>query len=428
MIFFVAIFLLIAAIAYFNVVQGLFSATLTAFTTILAAVLAVSYHENLALLLIPYIPAQAHAVALVGLFVGIFLIIRVPFDKYIPGNLRFPVLIDKLGAAGMGLIAGVFATGIVTLAAQTLPFSASIFGYSRYALSEPRQIVIPANVVDALAHDATIGQTLPELRDDIYNQRLGSLPPEKQIGMAIPVDEIVLKAVRRFSNNALAGERSFESIHPDYLQELFGQRLGLQTGASHLAINTSASSQVEFVDAGLSVDSPAVDADLSCMRVGQKSLTLAASEAQKVVLHVRLRVNSAAADVDRIFRFSPASMRLLTPAHDAEKETVQGYKNHYPIGTADADGRIFLHRIDDPLLMDLQAGNGLVDLVYVVDQSDLTGKPFDSALATFTFVPGLFIEAKRMGSIPLDGKVVKASLDPKPTTVLRKSAEVGSRR
>src|SRR5687767_15575014 len=96
--------ILIGVIAFFHYTQGFWSATLSAFLTILAAALAVSYHEVVVTSLLKgQVADHAHAIALIAIFALSYLILRVMFDMMIPGNIRFPVIADKVGAGAMGL-------------------------------------------------------------------------------------------------------------------------------------------------------------------------------------------------------------------------------------------------------------------------------------------------------------------------------------
>jgi hypothetical protein len=49
--------------------------------------------------------------------------------------------------------------------------------------------------------------------------------------------------VSKLSTGALAGKQPLASVHPGYLDELFASRLGIQTGASRVAINTDETKQ-----------------------------------------------------------------------------------------------------------------------------------------------------------------------------------------
>ena len=160
----IIILLLIGVIAYFHYVQGLFSATISAVCAIIAAIVAVSYHENVIDLLFKGAMANyAEAMMLVALFVVMYVILRVIFDKSIPGNVRYPVMVDKVGAAAMGVVAGLFAMGVLVLAAESLPFGPSIAGYARYSVQD-RPVVIPGN------RGQQDSSTFDEVKDSVLNE------------------------------------------------------------------------------------------------------------------------------------------------------------------------------------------------------------------------------------------------------------------
>ena len=63
-----------------------------------------------------------------------------------------------------------------------------------------------------------------------------------------------------------AGERKLASVHPDYLQELFGQRLGMQIGAKRSAINSEGDQQ-DKVEAVFKLEQiQQIDAELPSIR------------------------------------------------------------------------------------------------------------------------------------------------------------------
>ncbi|MGH7177206.1 MAG: CvpA family protein, partial [Tepidisphaeraceae bacterium] len=201
MMFSVVVILLLAAVAYFHYTQGLFSSILSAALAAIAAVLAFSYHETL----VDMIPGgrmadQAYGLSLVVLFTVIYLILRVIFDQFVPGNVRVPALADKIGGALFGIVAGVFGVGILVIATQTLPFGASIVDYSRGKLASQREIKLP-----------TAGQA----RDTYVYDEL--LEPYEAQALIVPVDEMVVNLVARLSDGgSLAGAQSLKSAHPPF--------------------------------------------------------------------------------------------------------------------------------------------------------------------------------------------------------------------
>src|SRR3954454_13468170 len=117
MIFNVLIIAAVGGIAYFHYAQGFFSATFSAICAIIAAVLAVSYHEALVVgLLGGKMADYANSVCLVGIFGIVYILLRVLMDKAVPGNIRLPVIVDRVGGALMGVIAAIFTGGVFALA------------------------------------------------------------------------------------------------------------------------------------------------------------------------------------------------------------------------------------------------------------------------------------------------------------------------
>src|SRR5688572_6796514 len=142
MIFSLLVIIFIGLIAYWHFLQGFFSSAISAILAIIAALIAVGLQEQVAFMLQGQMNDNINAIAMVVLFALSYGLMRVIFDWLIPGNVRFPVLVDKIGAPIMGIIAGIFATGVLVIAAQTLPFGPSIAGYQRYPAAFDKTIII----------------------------------------------------------------------------------------------------------------------------------------------------------------------------------------------------------------------------------------------------------------------------------------------
>src|SRR5688572_28171697 len=236
MIFSVIILLLVGVIAFFHYTQGLWSATLSALCAILSAILAVSYHETVVNSLLAGAMADtAHAASLVGIFALSYIILRTMFDKMVPGNVRLPPTLDKVGGAVMGVIAGCYATGIAAIAAQAMSFGPSVAGYARYPVETSRDVQVQL-VSGRAQEDITVEGELAE----------NELDPGMRKKLIIPVDDIVIGTVAALSDGgSLAGKRKLASVHPNYIDELFLGRLGIQPGAKHTALNVGGKEQVE---------------------------------------------------------------------------------------------------------------------------------------------------------------------------------------
>ena len=383
MIFSIFVIVFVGIIAFYHFVQGFFSAAISAALCVLAAVMAVSYHEPLAKLLLKGKMAdQASSLCLVLIFAVVYIVCRLIFDKAVPGNVRTPATVDKVGAGLMGLVAGVFAVGIFTIAVEMLPFNPSIqfMGYSRYELLDDRAVVTPP----VRATNTNAGDSF------VYKQmKADKMADEDQTGrLWLPVDDWVLGVVYHLSNGgSLAGDRTLASIHPDYLQELWGERAGIQTGTRHVALQYAGNDSVSFGGAYQIVDP--IPANIGTPRTSKKN---ASDSAQlmpagyhswigdhikpigglvPVVVRIKLGSNSTD-DLDHLFRFSPASVRLVEARPDASPD--QPPKDFYMVGTMDGSKHAFTSRPDDFLFVNVGNGDAGFDAIFMVDKSILVGR------------------------------------------------------
>jgi hypothetical protein len=126
------LFLLMGGIIFFQSIHGMFSALIMAVICVLSATAALGAHEALAQsLLYDFLGDYAYATAFVGLFALSVIVLRVALDMLIPRSTLLPAWVDKLGAAGLGVITGLVCTGVMGIGIQMLPFGADILGYRR---------------------------------------------------------------------------------------------------------------------------------------------------------------------------------------------------------------------------------------------------------------------------------------------------------
>jgi Colicin V production protein len=403
MIFAIIILALIGVVTFFHYTQGFWSATLSAIVAILAAVLAVSYHESVVdTLLKGKMADQANAIALVGVFGLTYLILRTIFDKAVPGNLRLPVILDKAGAGIMGFIAAIFSVGVVAVAAQTMPFGVDVGGYTRYRLSDDREVAVA--ITGKQQHqDVPISNQLDE---DAFSD-------ETRKGLLLPVDQWVVSTVSHLSDGgSLSGKRALRDVHPDYLDEMFAQRLGIQPGGKLVATNAAGKKQVEVKGLFRAPDQlPQLDADLANSRPNNKVVKWPEPKKGEMILVVRVGFNSGTGDGSKApayVRFSPGSIRLLVKSEE------DGPKNYFPIGTIEGGTTLFANRIDDFLFT---SEGSSVDAAFLVKEADvLEGKENK-------IKEGTFIEVKRLARENLGGKKVESGIGPdKSVNVIRKPA------
>jgi len=204
MIMLVITFLIVGVIVFFHYIQGFFSATISAVIAVFAAVIAFSYHETLANLVAGKANDYAQPIALFALFGLIYILCRVVFDKYVTGNLRLPLVADKIGAVVMGLVAGIFAAGIVTIAAQELPFTANIGSATRFDTTAKREVVISYK-----------GRGYHTFNWDEVNTSTPGSMGEGTHGISIlPVDDILVGTVSKLSGEtgSLSNGRPIEQL------------------------------------------------------------------------------------------------------------------------------------------------------------------------------------------------------------------------
>ncbi|HWE03431.1 MAG TPA: CvpA family protein [Tepidisphaeraceae bacterium] len=435
MIFGIVIALLFVAIVFFHYLQGFFSAALSAIIAVLSAALAFSWHEAIAeKFLQDKYSNVSDAIVLVALFAIIYTVVRVIFDKVIPAGIRLPALIDHIGGALMGAVAAIFALGIFAVAAAELPFGPSLAGYTRYATTDKSaQILSTTPGTRSQQQDAT---NFDELNSDLAGRFDESDRKNTFPWIICGVDDAVVNTVSHLSQGgSLAGDQPLSQVHPDFLQEMFAQRLGIQAGAQHSTFSIAAKPavtvagvftvpQVRLSDPeliGVRPTPPKVAPPLVKIREIRHVERLPKSEKilkttkiqivgpgvdpinhdKQILVVVRLEFGQAAADTeDARIRFSPGAVRLVANQADASGKLHPF--DYYPLGTVEGTGDgpvLYVDKLDDFLVIPLhptREGAPAVDLLYAVDAKGFSaGGKID---------PDVFVEFKRMSRVSLSGK------------------------
>ncbi len=410
MTFSLIVIIFIGLIAYWHFLQGFFSSAISAILAIIAALVAVAYQEEVVALSGGKFNDQANAMALVVLFALTYLILRVIFDKAIPGNVRFPVLLDKVGAPIMGVIAGIFAVGILAIAAQTLPFGPSIAGYQRYPITFDKPIII---------RQAGKSSDVDAVYDEIDGERFIRNESADSQGLWVGADDMVLGLLKKVSSDegALSRGQPFSEVHPDYLQELYGQRSGLQSGSNRTALAGKTTVQsVHILGPLMQVDPERWMVGTSAVGIRSKAANPAPPplEPQRRPgdgkVHLVLRTRFSHDDADKktgMVALSPASIRLVAKSTETSPPR---YKNYFPIGTLEAGRFLYAQTADDYLFV---PGDKSADLVFEVDE-DGVFLPAESAdkSASRRIAPGVFLEVKRDARIPLSSMPVQNGIQP----------------
>ncbi|HEX4124904.1 MAG TPA: hypothetical protein VHY37_09290, partial [Tepidisphaeraceae bacterium] len=283
------------------------------------------------------------------------------------------------------------AMGVVTIAMQELPFGASIAGYSRYSVMDRE---LPEFSVQGYHYEQT-----PMVFSELTSDDVGGFDAHQE--NHVWVDDAVVDTVDWVSAGSMAGSQPLADIHPDLLQELFGQRLGMQSGANHSALNLKGGPQQVSVSAVYSVKS----ADLKVLDQYDPKLrvhpldaiatlqNLDKQEPSKMLLVVRTKISPDAANpADRIFRFSLGTIRLVAPKTNDLGNAIPS--DYYPVGTLE-NNTLYVDKPDDYLYLNLNSDR-LVDLVFEVERwKNATQMPDPS-----------FMEVKRLARVDLSDKPI----------------------
>ena len=271
--------ILVLAIAFYQVIQGLFSSLIMAILTLLCALAAFTYYEPFAeAALYARQPATADAIALITLFVLPLLVLRILADKFISGNVVFGMWINRIGGGVLGLFTGTVLVGVLAIAAQMLPFGKSVLGY------------VPFD------------DTLTE-----RNHRLWPFLP----------DEFVLGMVKTFSVGSMGAGRDFSQTHDDLLKELFCARNKVER-----RIRVDARSDSLAVVATYEVP----DADLrTWATLGETGALAGKTDTQKVYV-LRVKVD----EYVRGEKGTPLMNWWVLPATHFRLVTANA-KSHYPV-------------------------------------------------------------------------------------------------
>ncbi|HUU60332.1 MAG TPA: CvpA family protein [Phycisphaerae bacterium] len=290
MLLIVLAFLLILGIAFYQVIQGLYSALIMAILSIVSAVIAFNFYEPAAAMLYENQPAHADAAALIALFVVPLLAMRVLCDLFLRRNVVFGVWVDRIGGGAVGILVGMIMVGVLTVAMQMLPLGAKLFTYRPYD--------------DTLRRDQALAPFYP--------------------------DEFVIGLANFLSAGAFAGEQRLDNVHDDLLLELYCARNQMeQTYEEEREQIVERVGRVDAVPDSLSVvgvyPTPSViendpDAAPSNPLLDDNTLTR--------IIVVRVKVNESArneSEDDNWWRLPATHFRLVT--RDKEGEI----QSHYPV-------------------------------------------------------------------------------------------------
>lgn len=238
MLFSIVVVLMVILVAAFWAYQGFFSAMLMFLETVVACVAAFAYYEDVNGLWVDSLgPGLGLPLALMLLFLGVLLFLRMLTDRLIPANVRVPLYVDRAGGAVCGFLSGEILVGMALLAIEMLPIGSSVFGFERLSVDAEGRLSennisflkpdrFAAGLATMLSNDRfggenPLGRAKPDLVMSLYS---GRAAPQSEARVYVPSDALTVKAMwEARSVDALISQeigsdgklaRSFERVEP----------------------------------------------------------------------------------------------------------------------------------------------------------------------------------------------------------------------
>lgn len=274
---------LVLAIAFYQAIQGLFSALIMTVLTVLCACISLNYYEGLAEMF-PSQPLHAQTGTMLALFIIPLIALRFLADKFLFHNVVTGVWSDRIGGGLLGLITGMVMTGILGIAVQLLPMGAKPMGW------------------------------LP------YN---GALERDERMGPFRP-DEFTLGMVKMLSGGSLSGSQTLASVHDDLLLEAFCCR---NTAGKNGSIFTTPDALTVLGYRELAESKKEMP-----WTTKVPNDPLMPRDAKRKIVVVGMEAGPGAAEGGD----SPASGWFYLPATHFRLVTTKG-QSHYPVGYLDAN-------------------------------------------------------------------------------------------
>lgn len=286
---------LILCIAFFQGLQGLFSAVIMAVLTILCAALALGTFEMVFYgFLIERMPEYGEAVAILSIFILSLLILRVVSDQLIRGNMQFPVWVDRIGGGLLGLVSGIVIVGMIQIGFQLLPFDNTFLGFNRFAA-------------------VTKGSDR-----EIDEEKLPDMDPAevawKRENLAMSPDEFTIRLVSTMSEGALSGSERFRDTYPDFAEYVQNSREGVQRESLHAVKEIDAFRVLDkgywLLDPGRVLE-PVRKTKDNIGNTEDVDAPLKKIDAGRELRVYRVFLREAAVDQDRAVRFRAPQVRIV---------------------------------------------------------------------------------------------------------------------
>jgi hypothetical protein len=215
-----AVILIILVTASFSYFKGnVIKAFLLLINALIAATIAFAYFETLARIIIgyEYFVQWATALSLVLIFAVVLTILNAISDKLIPADIYFGDSADKIIRSLISVFAGLSIAGIILTATAETPIGTQ-WPYERFSPSIARFTV-----------------------------------PDKQL--ILDADGFITTAASWFSRGSMSGQKSFAVFHPDFVDEIYLNRIGtdrsnpLAATESSVSVESATAVQTELVSA-----------------------------------------------------------------------------------------------------------------------------------------------------------------------------------
>jgi hypothetical protein len=223
-------------------------------------------------------------------FILAFIIMNALTDKLAPADIHFTDLIDRIARSSIAVLTGLTIAGTLLITAALMP----------------------------------IGTSWPYQRFDPQNKNLRPQEPDK--GLILDADGFTAGLASWFSRGSMSGSKSFATFHPDFLNEIYSNRIGGDSDnfimAGNEAVEVKAAWEPNSTTKLVSVtDNKPLD-----VKPGTKT----------VIVRTGLKSGSikdgGAMTEDKKLTFTTAQVRLICKARDlADNLSGRGY-TVWPVG------------------------------------------------------------------------------------------------
>ncbi len=201
MVFIIVTLVLFASIAFFNAVQGAFSAIIMFVLTTLSAGVAINFYQPLSQAwLFPYIGDYADPCALSLIFFATLIVLRTISDNLIRGNVVLSAWPDRIVSTIVSIPTALIIVGLASIAVQMLPFDEQVLLFNRFTYT-PEQ---PGKLI-----------------------RRGIFPY---------ADDFTASFLAKLCNASLQKSNKLSMVHPDWPGEVSAQRIAIQPESKHAVL------------------------------------------------------------------------------------------------------------------------------------------------------------------------------------------------